>query len=84
MHHEGKYSLNKKEIAERIRPYGFVEISDILDFIRLICHERPDKSDYFYIRSKLDACLHMHDDHSAYFIPIRELATELDCLIGFK
>lgn len=82
MHHEGVYYLNKREIADRIRLYDFVEISDILDFIRLICHSRPDRSDYFYIRSKLGACLHMYDDHSAYFIPIRELATELDCLIG--
>ncbi|PIJ49714.1 hypothetical protein BL250_15955 [Erwinia sp. OLTSP20] len=61
--------------------YDFDEIDDILIFLKLVCHSQPDDSDYLYIRSKLGLCLSLHDNKSSFFIPLRELATELDCII---
>jgi len=77
------YQLYREQIIYRVREYGFVEISEILNFLKYICHSRLDDSDYLYIRSKLGKCLDINDDHSEYFIPLRELATELDCLVHY-
>ena len=68
----------------RVRRYGFIEISDILRFLDSVCKPVPDDSDLLYIRSKIEKCLDTHDNQSAYFIPLRELATELDCFVHFQ
>lgn len=73
--------LNKVQIENRIRKFGFIEIVDIFVFLELICDTELDIADYAYIREKVGACLQCHDDHSDYFISLREFATELDCLI---
>lgn len=79
-----RYRLTEAQISERIGDYGFVEISDILRFLSLVCDVRLDECDYIYIRSKLGKCLSAHDDSSGYFVPLRELACELDCLVSRK
>ena len=73
--------MNKVQIESRIRKFGFVEVTDILRFLEYMCDKELDVADYAYIRSKVGSCLKYHDDHSDYFIPLRELATELNCLI---
>lgn len=74
------FYLQKEQIRERVGGYGFIEIADVLRFIDLICSSPPDRSDYVFIRGKLDLCLRYHDNGDDYFIPLRELVTELDCL----
>lgn len=76
--------LSKKELKERVGYYGFIEMADILRFIDFICSSPPERNDYLFTRGKLGLCLRHHDDGSDYFIPLRELATELDCLIGIS
>lgn len=73
--------MNKVQIKNRIRKFGFIEVADILRFLELMCDKELDVADYAYIRSKIGSCLKYHDDHSDYFIPLREFATELDCMI---
>jgi hypothetical protein len=77
-----RFYLQKEQIRERVNSYGFIEIVDVLRFIDLICSSPPGRNDYIFIRGKLDLCLRHHDDEGDYFIPLRELVTELDCLIG--
>ncbi|HFQ9141769.1 TPA: hypothetical protein ACHTOV_004255 [Enterobacter cancerogenus] len=74
--------LPREQLRERVGRYGFIEIADILRFIDFICSSPPERNDYIFIRGKLDLCLRHHDDGGDYFIPLRELATELDCLIA--
>lgn len=57
-----------------------MEASDILHFLDFICHEELDVGDYLYLRYKVGRAISAHDDKSEYFIPLRELATELDCM----
>jgi hypothetical protein len=76
------YSLSKVKIIETISCFGFIEVAQILCFLEFI--EVFDDSALVYIRSKIKECLMKHDDKSNYFIPLRELATELDFLIGFS
>ena len=78
------YLLTRMQISERVRPYSFPETGDILRFLSLFSGMQPDDSSYIYIRSKLGQCLSAHDDNSSYFIPLRELACELDCLVHRK
>ena len=73
--------LTSEQINEKINGYGFIEISDIGRFLALFCGTTPCWCDYIYIRAKLAECLLMHDDQSEYFIPLRELACDLDCLV---
>ncbi|MBS1205271.1 MAG: hypothetical protein H6R25_2170 [Proteobacteria bacterium] len=75
------FYLSKEQLRERVSHYGFIEIVDILRFIDSICSSPPGRGDYFFIRDKIGLCLCHHDNESDYFIPLRELATELDCLI---
>jgi hypothetical protein len=72
--------LSKKQLRERIAKYGFIEISDVLHFIDLVCSSPPDLSDYSFIRNKIELCLRHHDDSSNYFIDLREFASELDAM----
>lgn len=74
--------MSKNQLRERIGHYGFVEVADILRFIDFICSSPPDRSDYAFIRSKLDLCLRHHDNGSNYFIELREFASELDAMIS--
>lgn len=74
--------LSKKQLKERVSLYGFVEIADVLRFIDFICSSPPDRSDYVFIRSKIDLCLRRHDNGSNYFIELREFASELDAMIS--
>lgn len=41
-------------------------------------------SEFCYIRSEIGHYLKMHDGYWEYFIPLCELATELDCMINAK
>ncbi|KDA94290.1 hypothetical protein T296_11370 [Pantoea agglomerans Eh318] len=77
----GLICLTSKSVCEAVREYGFSEIGDILSFLDFIC--RPDLgiSEIAYIRKKIDLCLRRYDDGRNYFIPLREFATELDCMI---
>lgn len=80
----GECQLTKMQISDRICNYGFAEIGDILNFLSCCCGKCPDCCDYIYIRSKLGVCLSVHDDQSGYFIPLRELACELDCFVRLR
>ncbi len=51
--------LSVKDMKSRINNFGFVEISDVLRFLDLICDPLPGYIDYFYIRKK-----------SAYVYPV--------------
>jgi len=76
--------MTTKQVKERVNYYGFVEVSDILNFLSFLDLTKATwlgSSEYIYVRSKLEMCLRNHDDGSDYFIPLREFATELDCLI---
>ncbi|MEN4748125.1 hypothetical protein [Pantoea agglomerans] len=77
----GLICLTSKSVCEAVREYGFSEIGDILSFLDFIC--RPDLgiSEIAYIRKKIELCLRRYDDGENYFIPLREFATELDCMI---
>ncbi|ELW1648937.1 hypothetical protein NTH58_004035 [Enterobacter oligotrophicus] len=74
-------SLSRKRIGALLGGFGFVEAADICRFLSLVCNEVPDTGDYLYLRFKIGQCLSRHDDKSEYFIPLRELVTELDCMI---
>jgi len=78
------YSLTRAQIVERVSDYKFAEMEDIRRFLFIICGMQPDDCGYIYIRSKLGQCLLVNDDSSSYFIPLRELACELDFLIRKK
>lgn len=70
-----------RRIKRIVGKYGFIEIAYILHFLTVFCQGSLRDSDCLYIRNELAKCLKAHDDSSEYFIPLRELATELDCLI---
>lgn len=80
----GVYRLTRAQIESRVNDYYFAEIRDILCFLSCVCGIQPDDCGYIYIRSKLGQCLSIHDDRSNYFIPLRELACELDFLVRQK
>lgn len=77
----GLLRLTSRNVSEILRNYGFPEIGDILSFLEFIC--RPDLgiSEIVYIRKKIELSLRKYDDGNNYFIPLREFATELDCMI---
>lgn len=77
----GIYTLSQKFIADIVKRYCFIETSDIIRFLDIICVNEPDSCDYVYIRGKLGRCLKAYDDKSDDFIPLRELACMLDFLI---
>jgi len=72
--------LTCKRVEEAIKGYGFSEITDILAFLNFSCCTELDASELAYIREKIDICLRKNDNGDNYFIPLREFATELDCL----
>jgi len=74
--------LTVRQIKERIQGYGFVEVVDIFRFLDFVSGLLLEKSEYIYIRSKIEICLRCNDDGSDYFIPLREFASELDCLLS--
>lgn len=76
-----KYILTREQIAERLNCYMFEGIDTIHRFLGFMCEKYPDRIDYLYIRGKLGKILSQHDDKSSYFIPLRELACEIDMLI---
>lgn len=80
----GDYILTRAQIENRVSDYNFSETGDILRFLSCVCGMQPDDCGYIYIRSKLGQCLSNHDDCSDYFIPLRELACELDFLVRRK
>ncbi|ELC6383286.1 hypothetical protein Q8V88_003984 [Enterobacter hormaechei] len=74
--------MSKKQLREKIEGFGFVEVADVLRFIEFVCSSPPEKSDYIFIRHKVELCLKHHDDGSNYFIELREFASELDAMIS--
>lgn len=78
-----KYLFSAENIRMRLKDYCFSEVEDIFHFLNLFCNSPPGNCEYAYIRSKLGLCLKHHDNQSDYFIPLREFAAELDCLISF-
>ena len=76
-----RFSLSPDRIKERLRYFGFTEVDEILKFISIIDAEDADASGYTYIRARLDRCLRNHDNGDDYFIPLREIASELDCCL---
>lgn len=72
--------LTKVNLYERISPFGFTEIADIYHFLKSVRPFYPDRSVYFYIRTKISECLRKNDDGSDYFIPLREFLSELTCI----
>lgn len=82
--------LTRKNVEEVLRDYGFSEVADIFTFLDFICRAGPGPgvglgvSELAYIRKKIDICLRKNDDGDNYFIPLREFATELDCLSEIK
>ncbi|MGR3184276.1 hypothetical protein [Enterobacter cancerogenus] len=68
-------------VKRMLKRYGFIEVAYILHFLNVFCQGTLRESDCLYIRNELARCLKKNDDTSEYFIPLRELATELDCLI---
>lgn len=79
-----KCILSKKQLRERIEIFGFVEVADVLRFIEFVCSSPPEKSDYIFIRHKIDLCLRKYDNDSDYFIVLREFASELDAMISIE
>lgn len=77
-------TLSRENAYDKIKSYGFTEIGDLITFLQVICNTNLDISELIYFRSKIDVCLRHHDDSSDYFIPLREFASELDCLINVK
>ncbi|WP_434747273.1 hypothetical protein [Pantoea sp. Lu_F5_004] len=76
--------LTGERVKAIICGYGFIEVNDIFKFIEFLCHGELDTSELVYIRNKIGLCLRRHDDGQDYFIPLREFATELDCLIDIN
>lgn len=76
--------LSREKIIERVSYYGYMEIADILKFMELICQPILENCDYLYIKYKVMQCLYIHDNHSDYFISLRELASELDCFVDYR
>ncbi len=77
-----KYKISRSEFLNRLIDYRFNETKDIVNFLKFFCDENIDICDYLFIRAKLELCLKNHDNMSDYFIPLRQVATELDCLIS--
>ncbi|CAH6160762.1 hypothetical protein [Pantoea agglomerans] len=77
------YFFSAENIRVRLKDYAFSEVEDIFHFLTLFRKSPPGNCEYVYIRSKLGLCLKHHDNQSDYFIPLREFAAELDCLISF-
>lgn len=74
-------SLNRRDLIEHVKPYGFVETSCILRFLENVCGPNPDECAFLYIRGKLDECLRKHDNGSEYFSAMRRLLRDLDYLL---
>lgn len=76
--------LTRKNVEEGLKDYGFSEVADIFSFLDFISRTGAETgigvSELAYIRKKIDICLRENDDGDNYFIPLREFATELDCL----
>lgn len=81
----GYAPLTCKRVLDTLKVYGFIEVGDIFSFINFVCQTDSgtslDISEIAYIRKKLEICLNNNDNESNYFIPLREFAIELDCLI---
>lgn len=77
-----KPSIPQEYIKNRIECFGFTEVSDILRFLFFIVNSTLENSDYLYIREKIDRCLRNHDNGDNYFIALRELACDLDCILS--
>lgn len=82
-----KYYLERftsKNVKAVLRDYGFSEIADIFTFLDVIHSAELGTSELAYIREKLGICLRKNDNGDNHFIPLREFATELDCLSEMK
>lgn len=69
--------LKSKDVDSVLDKYGFIELGYICEYISAHCKEELSFLDCYFIRLCLRECLNHHDNDTDYFIPLRELDTQL-------
>lgn len=77
-------NVSKKSLILRLSKYGFVEISNLMNFVTLLCDEVPGYAEYLYINAKLREYLDVHDNGSDYFHEIHMLVLETEIIIDLE
>ncbi len=73
--------LSCQTLRERLHMYGFIETGDIINILDSLNVLYPDRITLHFIRGRLSACLAEHDNGEDYFIPLRQLACEIDFVL---
>ena len=69
--------ISRNALIRELSRYSFVEVSDVMTFLRLICPTVPDDAAILYLQKKLSECLKNHDNGSDYFDLLRDVVARL-------
>ncbi|MGE9551300.1 hypothetical protein ACQPT2_08805 [Erwinia amylovora] len=70
--------VSRKKLIEILSTYGFIQCDTLLNFLKYVCDERPDKISCTYIRDITCNCLQEHDNGSHYFENLRWIVKEMN------
>lgn len=65
--------MNKERVLKILRCYGFIEISELVNYIEINSLEVLSGKDLEFILEKLTYCLQRHCNGSDYFRPLKTL-----------
>ena len=66
------------ELSEKLKIFGFIECQSICVFLNLVCDQKLDSKDLFWIKGKIRACLSRHDNGNEHFEQLRIIERELN------
>lgn len=65
--------LSAADFSRMLDRYGFTECDSLRRFLVLVCDENPGACEMLYIWAKLNECLEIHDNGSAWFSELRNM-----------
>lgn len=71
-------AISRKALLRELMKYGFVEVSDVIAFLEVICPTVPDDAAVLYMKEKLSDCLKNNDNGSEYFDELRTVVKKLE------
>ena len=69
--------ISRNALLSELTRYNFVEVSQVVTFLQLICPTVPDGTHIRYMHEKLTECLKNHDNGSDWFDGLRGVVGRL-------
>jgi len=73
----GSNGMTKDRVLNTLKQYGFVEISDLINYVYGINGKYIDAMDAKYICERVRYCLERHGSDGDYFTPLKNLVSAL-------